>query len=761
MSIKELQEYTRFSKYARYLPDQQRRETWNEQVSRVMTMHREKYAPVIDLIGDDIDFVESALLKKEVLGSQRALQFGGKPIQKINARMYNCTVSYIDRVRFFQEAMYVLLCGCGAGFSVQKHHIAKLPPISPVPLDAEEVTFVVPDSIEGWADSVGVLMSAYFTADQPFPEYYNKKVAFDFSQIRPAGSPISHGGKAPGPDGLQKSIKKIRSILNTATKGGDTRNLRPIEAYDIVMHISDSVLSGGIRRSATICLFSPEDTEMATAKTGNWFVHNAQRGRSNNSALLIRNETSKEQFSELMKSVKEFGEPGFVWADNKELIYNPCAEIGMQASDEKGRSGWQFCNLCEINMKKVKSEADFLQACTAAAVLGTLQAGYADFKYLGPITESIVKREALLGVSMTGMMDSPDIAFNPLIQRRGAKKVLEVNERVAEIIDINPAARATCVKPAGNSSCVLGTSSGIHAHHAKRYFRHVQANRLEPALVHFQKYNPEAIEDSVWSGSGTDVVIKFLCEVPSGSITKNQLSALDLLEHVKLTQQNWVETGTRLESCVEPWLRHNVSNTINVKPDEWDDVEKFIYKNKKWFAGISLLPMSGDKDYAQAPFTAVYTPAEISKEYGDGSLLASGLIVDGLRCFSNNLWAACDTVTGIGVIPLEVYDDADQYIDEAMEVFHYKSPGNGMISMSLSKFTEQKDWIRRAKQFSERYFESDTRNMIYCLKDVRNWKTWCDLRRTYKNVPWEDFTEDSDNTKVEQTVACSGGKCEF
>ena len=221
------------------------------------------------------------------------------------------------------------------------------------------------------------------------------------------------------------------------------------------------------------------------------------------------------------------------------------------------------------------------------------------------------------------------------------------------------------------------------------------------------------------------------------------------------------ENGTRQEACVHPWLRHNVSNTINVKPEEWDQVEKFIFKNKKWFAGISLLPVSGDKDYAQAPFTAVYTPAEIAKNYGDGSLLASGLIVDGLRCFSNNLWAACDTIMGIGVIPLEVYNNADQYVDKSMEVFHYQSQGNGMISMSLEKFEQQRDWIRRSEQFTDRYFEGNMRNMVYCLKDVRNWKVWCDLNRTYVNVPWDEFTEDTDNTKVEQTVACAGGKCEF
>lgn len=756
MSIKALQEYTRFSKYAKYIPEKSRRETWTEQIERVMKMHREYFKSHLDKIEEDLKFIEGEMLQKKILGSQRALQFGGIPIINKNTRLYNCAASYIDRPRFFQESMYVLLCGCGAGFSVQTRHINKLPNITPITSD-KEVEYIIPDSIEGWSDSIGVLLSSYFKTNQPFPEYYNKRVKFNYDLIRPVGSKISHGGKAPGPDGLRISIEKIRQLLEHITCVGEAQ-IHSIDAYDIVMHISDSVLSGGVRRSACLCLFSHDDQEMANAKTGTWQHTNPQRARSNNSVLLIREKTTREQFANLMKTVHEFGEPGFFWAECEDIVFNPCGEVAMVPKLETGESGWQFCNLCELNLKKLKTEEDFYNSCRAAAILGTLQAAYTHFDYLGSITDKIVQREALLGISMTGMMDNPDIAFNPEIQRKGARLILKENERIAAIIGINKAARTTLVKPAGTSSCVLGTSSGIHPHHARRYFRHVQSNRVEPALKYFQQYNPLAVEESVWSSSKTDVVIKFLCEVPIGSITKNQVDAIKLLEHVKLTQQNWIESGTREDCCVNPKLRHNVSNTINVKDDEWDEVEKYIYRNRSWLAGVSLLPVSGDKDYAQAPFTAVYTPEEIVEKYGDGALFASGLIVDGLRCFDGDLWKACDTIINIGKVPLEVYEKTwKQYIyGDKNEQFIYTN-----LVLTSEMFYIQQDWVRRAKQFSKRYFSNDIRKMTYCLKDIRNWKIWCDLKREYKDVPWDTFTEVDDNTKVVQTIACTGGKCEL
>ncbi|MBC8285465.1 MAG: recombinase, partial [Nitrospinae bacterium] len=329
MSISTLQEYTRIAKYAKYLSDLNRRETWKEQVSRVFDMHRKKFEGNDEALGL-IEEAELAVQRKEVLGSQRILQFGGDPIFKHNARVYNCGFGHFSRVRAFQELMYLLLCGCGIGFSVQKHHVEQLPVVARPDRHANSKSFVVPDTIEGWADAIGVLVTSYFGGNPEFDEYVGFKVKFDYSEIRVAGSPLSSGSKAPGPDGLRRSIEKIREVFETRLGEFNNRvRLQPIDVYDIVMHAADAVISGGVRRSATIALFSPEDKAMATAKTGNWFVENPQRGRSNNSALLVRDETSKETFNELMGWVREFGEPGFVWADSKEMGFNPCVEIGL------------------------------------------------------------------------------------------------------------------------------------------------------------------------------------------------------------------------------------------------------------------------------------------------------------------------------------------------------------------------------------------------------------------------------------------------
>jgi ribonucleoside-triphosphate reductase len=762
MSIRALQDYTYYSKYARYNKKAKRRETWNEAVDRVKNMHLTKFAGNIKQfpeLADHIEWAFEQVRQKRVLGSQRALQFGGEPILKKHARIYNCTVSFCDRLRFFQEAFWLLLCGCGVGFSVQKHHIAKLPSFSkklPIHKQGEWVLikdgravkkYLIPDSIEGWSDALGVLLASYFPHPE-FPEYEGCYVEFDYSLIRPAGSYLSSGsGKAPGPEPLRRSLEIIRSLLDRCCTQGD--RLRPIDAYDIVMHASDAVLSGGVRRSASICLFSPDDEEMAKAKTGNWFTENPQRGRSNNSALLIRNSTSKEDFLKLIESVKEFGEPGFVWSDSTELVVNPCVEIGMwPVWEETGESGWQFCNLCEQNGRKIKSKEDWVRAATAAAIIGTLQAAYTDFEYLGPITKKIVEREALLGCSITGMMDNPDIIFDPDLQREMAQLILKVNEEIAPMVGIRPCARATCVKPAGTTSCVLGTGSGIHPHHAKRYLRRIQGNILEAPLLHFKKINPHAVEKSVWSANGTDEVISFCIEVPDGAKTKNDLDAITLLEHVKLTQQNWVTYGRVKERCTQPWLMHNVSNTINVRPEEWDKVAEFIYENRKYFAGISLLPISGDKDYPQAPMCAIFTPREMAQMYGDGFPLASGLIVDGLKAFDNNLWAACDSVLGFGQ-PL-----TEPVLPQNMNITDHTA-----YVQARNRYLAKVDWIRRAKQFAERYFNGDVRNMTYCLKDVNNWKTWLDLKREYNDVDYTEMIEEEDNTKTHQEWACSGQSC--
>jgi ribonucleoside-triphosphate reductase len=725
-ALQELQNYTFVSKYARWIEDKNRRETWKEAVDRVKNMMHTQYPDV----KEDIDWAYDMMYKKKVLGSQRALQFGGDPILKRHAKIYNCTSSYCDRLRFFQECFWLLLCGSGTGFSVQKHHVAKLPTLEhDVPDNNEGIKYVIEDSIEGWSDALGVLLSSYFSKPiEEFKMYKNTYVVFDYSNIRPKGSSLASGvGKAPGFEPLQNGLEKIRTLLDRCVDNGQ-KKLRPIDAYDIVMHSSDAVLSGGVRRSASLALFSHDDEEMAKAKTGNWYLDNPQRARSNNSALLLKDNTTFEEFKTLMESVKEFGEPGFIWSDSTEMTFNPCVEVGMWPVDEEtGKSGWQGCNLSTINCSSIEDEDDFYERCRAAAIIGTLQAGFTKLDYLGDTSCRIFEREALLGVSLTGTMEKHDLILSEKVLRAGAKIAVETNKDLSKRIGINQAARVTCLKPEGTSSSMLGTSSGIHPHHAKRYIRHVQANILEAPYQHFKKLNPQACEKSSWSANNTDEVIKFPIEVPDGAKLKNQLPAVEMLSVVKDTQKNWVQSGKNRSLCTQEYLSHNVSNTVTVKPDEWDAVTKYIYDNRKYFAGISLIPQSGDKDYPQAPFTTVYTSREIVKEYGDAALWCSGLIELGLNAFGNNLWAACD-----------------------------------YVSMNQAKENDTQDkllFITKMKNFAGKYFDGDTKRLTYCMKDVYNWKIYCDLYNGFKKVDYTQLLENEDNTLGIEEISCAGGAC--
>ena len=726
-ALQELQNYTFVSKYARWIEDKNRRETWKEAVDRVKNMMHSFY--VDKNISQDIDWAYELMFKKKVLGSQRALQFGGEPILKRHAKIYNCTSSYCDRLRFFQECFWLLLCGSGTGFSVQKHHIAKLPSLEHEVEEGQATKYVIDDSIEGWANSLGVLLSSYFSKPvEEFKQYKNTHIVFDYSNIRPKGSSLASGvGKAPGYEPLANGLEKIRTLLNRCVANGQ-KKLRPIDAYDIIMHSSDAVLSGGVRRSASLALFSHDDIEMAKAKTGNWYVDNPQRARSNNSALLLKDSTTYEEFDTLMQSVKEFGEPGFIWSDSTEMTFNPCVEVGMWPVDEEtGKSGWQGCNLSTINCSSIEDENDFYERCKAAAIIGTLQAGFTNLEYLGEISQKIFQREALLGVSLTGIMERHDIVLTEKVLKNGAKIAVDTNKELAKKIGINQAARVTCLKPEGTSSSMLGTSSGIHPHHAKRYIRHVQANVLEAPYQHFKKVNPQACEKSSWSANNTDEVVKFPIEVPDGAKLKNQLPAVEMLSIVKDTQKNWVYSGKNRSLCTQSYLSHNVSNTVTVKPDEWIDVTKYIYDNRRYFAGISLIPQSGDKDYIQAPFTTVYTSREIVKEYGDAALWCSGLIELALNVFDNNLWAACDYVT-----------------------------------MNQAKENDTEDrlkFITKMKNFAGKYFNSDVKRLTYCMKDVYNWKIYCDLFDSFKKVDYMQLLETEDNTLGIEEISCAGGAC--
>lgn len=916
-----IQDYIFTSRYSRYLPSLNRRETYNECVDRVKYMHIEKYPNLIN----EIEWVFDVVKEKRVLPSMRSLQFGGKAINQKNERIYNCSASVADRKRFFQESIYMLLCGVGVGFSVEFEHVDKMPKLADSINETEVIHHTIADSIEGWSDAVGSLVNSYFNGTL---------VEFNYSEIRKKGEYLkTSGGKAPGHVPLRKSIEKVRSILDKSLG----RKLKPIEVYDIVMHLCDAVLAGGIRRSACICFFSATDSEMMNAKTGNWFEENPQRGRSNNSAKLIRSKVTKSEFEHLFEKQKEWGEPGFYFAENVDYCSNPCqpefakvltidgirqfkdidigseiwsetgwtkvikkwstgvkpvnrytttagsfigtknhrivskgtkvevgeaismdllqgpiigvdvnpqdiidglvigdesshptsvekvyltigandtdyfnsevsdfigetyavkkgsaykvkttitmnevpklpvriiphrfysgghdkvcgflrglysangsicgnrvtlkstskilinqaqemlssvgirsyitankasnvkwkngtyeskksydlnitsdryvfmnqigfihkykteklseacsvivdisakvkthdiisieylgdfevfditvdnephtywtgginvsncVEIGLNPffvnDDGEKLSGWAFCNLTEINGAKIKSKEDFKTAVKAGAIIGTLQASYTDFPYIGKITEEICRREPLLGVSITGMMDSPDLIFNADLQKEMAEYAIEVNKEFAEKLGINQAPRVTCVKPAGSTSLVLGTASGIHPRHAKQYFRRVQANTDDNVYQHFNKYNSAICEPSVWSANNTDDVVNFCVKSPEGAIVKSDISALDLLEKVKLTQNNWVKSGTAIPES-SPNLLHNVSNTITVKEGEWDYVKEFIWGNRNLFTGISMLSDMGDKMYQQAPHEEITTVEDIEK----------------------------------------------------------------------------------------------------------------------------------------------------
>jgi len=591
--------------YARINPKTGTYETWPEAVDRVMDMHREKYADKMTLkLSRLIEEASESYKRKAFLGSQRALQFGGAEILKKNARIYNCTASYADRPRFFGEVFWLLLCGCGTGFSAQKHHVAKLPVVKgeKTLLDgAQGVIYEIEDSIEGWADSALALITSHFDGGEP--------ILFDYSKIRPKGAYISGGFKAPGHEPLKKAHEKITPIL----EGARGRKLKPIEVYDIVMHLSDAVLSGGVRRAATICIFSKDDEEMLAAKTGNWFIDNPQRGRSNNSVALLRDNTSWEEFSAIMESVKQFGEPGFIFLDDLDHLFNPCVEVGMKGKTEDGESGWQGCNLCEISGAYCTTEELFFEACRSAAIMGTLQAGYTSFDYLGKASEEIFEREALLGVSITGFMNSPDILLNAETLRRGSEIVKETNREVAALIGINPAARCTVVKPSGNASVLLQTASSTQGEHAKRYLRNAQYNALNEVPQLIQAINPAMVEKSVWSQNETDVVISYPITPPKTSKFRQDIMGVAQLEIVKMIQENWIDGGKNEELCVDKSLSHNVSNTITV--DDWDAVAAFVYENRHTFAGISFLAYSGDRDFAQAPFTEVLLAEEIVKKH--------------------------------------------------------------------------------------------------------------------------------------------------
>lgn len=1084
-----------FESYSRFITEENRYETWAESVERVMATHRIKYKDRLQ--GNEklealFNVVQEAYTKKTILGSQRALQFGGEQLLRHEFRLYNCLGGHANNVNFFGEFFYLLLCGCGVGASVQKHHVSQLPMISP--RTKQPKTHIVEDSIEGWAKSIDVLMSSFFIGGGKHPEYEGRRVFFDTSPVREKGAPISGGFKAPGPEPLIRCLSKVERLLTHIAEEGI---LRPIHVFDIGMYIADAVLSGGVRRAATIFLFSKDDNEMMTSKTGNWFEDNPQRARANISAVLLRDDTSKEEFDTLIANTKEYGEPGFVWVDDIEYCYNPCVTadtiidtdegpkrvndlIGKSftaivngerhSSTEKGfwrtgkkpvfevktkrgysikatenhevlidkkgerkwvsvknlktgdkfvinknldmkfeidskefdrgwllgevigdgchnpekytslvrfwgesapemaamattilketceggyktfsprvfnnihtvetvrlnklcesfisskekdilpesiqnmslsmicglmrgwfdsdgtvlhtkmnnsralrlsstnlarlkiaqvlltnigipstiyvdrqvanrdvkhknfigyeykaahelhigrdgidrfeqvvgfyepkkqaalhdlqssktkktyrdlflsevvsvelvgeedvydctiptancfsanglivhncleigfypiinidgvnHHGYQSCNLVEINGDVCDTEEKFLYACKMAAIMGTIQAGYTNFKFVSEATKKIIEREALLGVSLTGWLNHPDTLLNPETMKKGAKVVKETNEYVARLLGINQSARTTCVKPAGNASVLLRTASGVHPEHSKRYLRTVQMSKMQEVGQIIKDTNPYMVEESVWSADKSDYSIAFPVIAPKDSMFKKDLNALKFLNIIKSIQVNWVWEGTNVDLCADPkkLLKHNVSNTVHVLPDEWDDVSQFIYDNRDYFTGVSLLSATGEKDYHQAPYQEVKTETELAKLYGPAAMFASGLIVDATNGF-DNLWQACS----VAMNP------------------------NSDTSNQETKDTRS-DWVRRFNKFAMVHFGGDLKKTSYCLKDVYLLWKWVKIQSNFADPKLEDQLKIAKSVDAASmgAIACSGvNGCEF
>jgi ribonucleoside-triphosphate reductase (thioredoxin) len=571
LNNKILSDITVHMKYAKYLPKKQRRETWEELVTRNMNMHLKQYPNLTE----EIKEVYEMVYNKKVLPSMRSMQFSGKPIEISPNRIYNCAYMPIDHIDSFSECMFLLLGGTGVGYSVQKHHVEKLPPINK-PYANRTKRYLISDSIEGWADSVKMLIKSYMNGR-------SSTVVFDFSDIRAKGARlVTSGGKAPGPQPLKECLLKVEGLLNSKQDGD---KLSTLEVHDIICYIADAVLAGGIRRAALISLFSAHDEEMIACKSGNWWELNPQRGRSNNSAVLMRHKVTKDFFMDIWKRIElsGSGEPGIYLNNDKDWGTNPCCEIALRP--------YQFCNLCEVNVSDVKTQEELNRRVKGAAFIGTLQAGYTNFHYLREIWKETTEKDALIGVSMTGIASGKVLKLD---MTESALIVKKENARVAKKIGINSAARTTTVKPAGTTSLTLGTSSGIHAWHNDFYIRRLRVGKNEPIYKYLLAHNPELVKDEYFRPHDT-AVIEIPQSAPKGSIMRTE-SAFSLLERIKKVATKWVIPGHKKGSNT-----HNVSATISLKPDEWKEAGEWMWENRNYYNGLAVLPYNGGT-YTQAPF---------------------------------------------------------------------------------------------------------------------------------------------------------------
>lgn len=731
--ISELKLYSDYLKWDESLG---RYETWKEACDKVLNTHNMKYGSKVSHL---LDEVRTSYYNKEFLPSQRNLQFREELILKNNAKLYNCCTTYAYSPDVFSKGFFILLSGTGLGVSLKRKFVNQMPPIYKRSDNVK--LFVIEDSIEGWADSVKVLVSSYCKHSSLLNEYFGYQIKFDFSQIRPKGSYISGGFKAPGPDGLKQSLERIEALLNDYIGDKEFINFNTITVYDLFMHLSDAVLSGGVRRSAMNVIVDHDDNDMIYAKTGNWRQIFPWRARSNNSVGLIRGQFTEDDFKNLVAMNNGDNDIGFVFMNNEDEMFNPCFEIGFNFYDkiiDKSEAVFQFCNLCEINASACSdskhrfSESKFYELCRNASIIGTLQAGYTNFPYLGKQSEWIISGESLLGVSITGWMTRPEL-FNEEILRKGAQIVKETNSEVAKLISINESARSTTVKPSGNASVILKTASGIHPEHSKRYFRIMQLNKDSETAKWLLENNPEVLEESKWSNTNSDYVVYSPCENSDDVIYKHDMKGVKHLKLIELVQNSWVAEGKREELCYNKQTNHNVSNTVII--DNIDEIVDYIYQKCNNFTAVSFISLWGDKDYAQAPFTSVLDTNELISKYGDGAIFMAGLIVDGLHYFDGDLWEATTYV-----------------LDRTKELVGRRD-----------KVLLQKDWLRRVKKFAKSYFKKDINETIYCMKDVHLWHKWQVINRNFKLVDFSTILTKPSYEDVSKygSMACSGGSCDL
>ena len=758
-----------YSDFLGWNEDLGRYETWEEATEEVFDTHRVKYAKQLPELEPYLDFALEKYKEKRFLASQRNLQFRGHDIFKHEFRMYNCLVMYADKPSWLGNAFYLSLCGCGVGVNMMLPFANRMPKIAKRTYGVK--TYIIEDNIEGWANAAHALASSYiakgYDVVEGFEEFQGYELKFDFSNIRKKGTRVGRRFKAPGHEGLKNSLDKIEEMLNKYLENtNEPQKFKTVLQYDFFMHLMNAVLSGGIRRAAASVIISYEDTDMLYAKSGNWRQNNKQRERSNNSVGLLRGTFTLNQFLELLKINQGTSDIGFVFMNNIFEIMNPCFEIGftplyydwdnrpditariMQSDitvlDEGVRTAIQCCNLTEGNGAMCKTEQDFYDMCRAEAITGTLQAGYTNFGHIKDClmeTIAISKREALLGVSIAGIMNNPQILLNPEILRKGAEIVIKTNEEVANIIGINPAARLTCIKPGGNGPVLLMCSSGVTPEHSERYFRVMQLNKETETAKWLEEHMPFMIEESTYSENQTDYVVFVPIENNKNTLYKDTMKGVKHLEAVKLIMDNWVKPGKVESRCIIPTTSHNVSNTIIVGEEDYEDVANYLYENQNDFTAVSFMSPYGDKDWNQAPNTSVLTTAELLDRYGDAAIFASGLIVDALHDFNDNLWEACDYAL-----------NSDP-----------KKEGFKKLIGHRREVLLKKDIIKRFKKFAKNYFKGDILEMIYCLKDVHLFHKWKTINRQFKEIDFTEILTKPNYIEIDSigAAACAGGACEI